>query len=127
MKISWKKSRRFGNPSMVPPSNFSPIQFHHNLKREKQVSIKWSGEKRKKDERLLVEIEDQLECCYNREGHGFLTNEQKNEIKLLEDKRRKILMDKEKEWRIKSRAIWLHARDENTKFFHHFANCPEKH
>jgi hypothetical protein len=32
----------------------------------------------------------------------------------LENKRRKLLLDKEKEWHLKSRAIWLEVGDENT-------------
>jgi hypothetical protein len=32
-------------------------------------------------------------------------------------------LEKEKEWRLKSRALWLQVGDENTKFFHRYANC----
>jgi len=61
----------------------------------------------KKDERLILEIEEQLELCYNREGFGFLIEDKNYEIKILEEKKRKILLDREKEWRIKIMAIWL--------------------
>jgi hypothetical protein len=40
----------------------------------------------------------------------------------LENKRRNLILEKEKEWCLKSRAIWIEAGDENIKFFHHFAN-----
>jgi hypothetical protein len=40
----------------------------------------------------------------------------------LEETKRKIILDKEKEWRMKRQAIWLQAGDKSRKFFHHFAN-----
>jgi hypothetical protein len=43
-------------------------------------------------------------------------------IKVLEEKRKKFLLDEEETWRQKSRAIWLQQGDQNTKFFHHYAS-----
>lgn len=41
----------------------------------------------------------------------------------LEQQKTKMLLEKEEQWRLKSRAISLQARDGNRKFFHNFANC----
>eukprot|EP00253_Pinus_taeda_P003892 PITA_03892 len=35
--------------------------------------------------------------------------------------RKRILQTREKSWHLKSRAIWLQARDDNTKFFYNYA------
>eukprot|EP00253_Pinus_taeda_P006382 PITA_06382 len=40
----------------------------------------------------------------------------------LETKKAKLLRQKEEDWRLKSRAIWLQAGEENTKFFQQHAN-----
>jgi hypothetical protein len=63
-----------------------------------------------------------METLYNSEGFGYLNEAHKMEVKLLEEKKRNLLLEKEKEWRIKSKAIWLQQGDENTKLFHRYAN-----
>jgi hypothetical protein len=83
IKQSWKP---FENSSLES----TPIQFHQNLKIEKQVAIKWSKDKRKNDEKLLVDIEAQLENCYLGEGHGFLTITKKMKLSCLRTSRGKF-------------------------------------
>jgi hypothetical protein len=52
------------------------------------------GHKTKKD-RVLREVEESLEVLYNKEGFGFMTEEHKIEVKVLEDKSRHIIFEKE--------------------------------
>jgi hypothetical protein len=43
-------------------------------------------------------------------------------LRELEAERSKLLLEKELDWCIKSKAIWLDVGDQNTNFFHNFTN-----
>ena len=55
-------------------------------------------------------------------GHGFSSEDDKSSLVDLEFHKRKILLDREKEARLKSRDLWLLCGDENTPFFHKYAD-----
>jgi hypothetical protein len=98
------------------------IQFMSNLKREKETSISWNKKRKQAENKALYEIEDKMKSWQEHEISGPLSVEMKEEYKSLDLLKRKILQNKEQEWRMRSRALWLQAKDENTNFFHHFAN-----
>jgi hypothetical protein len=52
-------------------------------------------------------VEEALSSYYRSEGFRYIIEDQKEEIKLLEGRKRYILLEREKEWRLKSRALWL--------------------
>jgi hypothetical protein len=55
----------------------TPLQFQQNLKEAKKVVANWERDKKLKDDRVLREVEEALEVLYNREGFGFMNEEQK--------------------------------------------------
>ena len=59
---------------------------------------------------------------FNKVGFGFSAAEDKASLLVLESRKRKILLDRENEARHKSRATWIICGDDNTPFFHKFAN-----
>eukprot|EP00253_Pinus_taeda_P029977 PITA_29977 len=63
-------------------------------------------------------VEENLESI---EADGYSSQASKDRILHLEKLQNHILLAKEEEWRLKSRAIWLKSGDENTSFFHNFA------
>jgi len=97
---------------------FAPPHFQQNLKEAKKVVAQWTKDKKQKDDGLFTKVEKCLETLYTSERFGYLIETQKLEAKQLEEKKRNILLEKEREWMLKSRFIWLQACDKNSKFFH---------
>jgi hypothetical protein len=65
------------------------------------------------DVKIVREVVEYLALHYDNEGFGYLIEEYKLEVKLLEDKKRHILLEK-REWKLRCRALCLHAKDDNT-------------
>lgn len=95
--------------------------FMENLKKLKKATIEWAKSRRERQKEDLVLINEELQRMECTETDGYRSQESKEKILLLEKQRDQILLSKEEEWRLKSRAIWLKAGDENTKFFHNYA------
>ena len=53
---------------------------------------------------------------------GYLSSSPKERLVNIQVDRARILLQFEKTWRLKIHAVWLEAGDNNTKFFHRFAN-----
>ena len=64
-----------------------------------------------------MDIESSLDN-FHKMGLGFASEVVKTSLVDLESRKRKILLDWEKEAILKSRALWLLCGDDNTPFFH---------
>eukprot|EP00253_Pinus_taeda_P011302 PITA_11302 len=99
--------------------------FMENLKRLKTATKSWEKERQKKQNEELIKISEELKSLESMDSDGYSTQSSKDRILFLEKAQNQILLAKEKEWRLKSRAIWLKAGDENTRFFHNYAKGRE--
>ena len=68
----------------------------------------------------ITQIEEDLKMLQNKDGGGFLTQENREKLYSLEASRNKILKEREV-LRLKSKAIWMECGDDNKKFFQDFA------
>eukprot|EP01018_Ginkgo_biloba_P010531 Gb_16175 [translate_table: standard] len=80
-------------------------------KKLKQTTLGWAHAKKIKEAKELLEVESKLEVLYESEGDGYLLEETKAEVTALEQRKRKLLAEKEATWRLKSRALWLSKGD----------------
>jgi hypothetical protein len=100
-----KKIKYCWKPYDATLREYALIQFQQNLKEEKKIAAQWAKDKKLQDDKLLKEVEEGLGTFYNSEVFGYLNEAQNMEVKLLEEKKRNVLLEKEKQWRIKSKAI----------------------
>eukprot|EP00253_Pinus_taeda_P013921 PITA_13921 len=125
---SWLQDPSFNNlfkTSWIRPdrnaSERKSFLFMENLKRLKKATISWAKERQKKQNEDLMKIREELKFLESIATDGYSTQASKDRILLLEKSQNQILLAKEEEWRLKSRAIWLKSGDENTSFFHNYA------
>eukprot|EP00253_Pinus_taeda_P034625 PITA_34625 len=95
--------------------------FMENLKCLKKATKSWAKERQKTQNEQMIKISEELKLLESMGLDGYSSQSSKDRIISLEKAQNQLLLAKEKEWRLKSRAIWLKAGDENTRFFHNFA------
>eukprot|EP00253_Pinus_taeda_P023384 PITA_23384 len=88
------------------------LQFMENLKKLKKATIEWAKSRRKRQKEDLIHINEEIQRMECTETDGYKSQESKEKILLLEKQRDQILLAKEEEWRLKSRAIWLKLNNE---------------
>jgi len=97
-------------------------QFVVGLRKIKEVVIVWGREKQRLRSHSLAEIELEPTWIHIESNTSVIPQHQVDHIQLLEQERVKFLLDQEREWRLKSRALWLSEGKDNTIFFHKFSN-----
>eukprot|EP00253_Pinus_taeda_P015017 PITA_15017 len=95
--------------------------FYNNLSNLKHLSINWAREKHLRENSLLSHIESELNSLLDEKSLGFITAEDKSHLIELENQKAQILKEREESLRLRSRAIWLKAGDDNTRFFQNYA------
>eukprot|EP00253_Pinus_taeda_P018415 PITA_18415 len=98
----------------------APFKFNHTWLQD-QDFIKLAKEKNKRDSAQLISVEEELSSMLDDRNLGFRSIGDKTRLIALENQRASLLKQREESLRLRSRAIWLKARDENSKFFHNFA------
>ena len=92
------------------------IHFSQNLLRIKKILKEWAVNKKNQDDQAIIQIEEDLKELQNKEGGGFLTQDDKEKLYSLEASRSKFLKERQEVLRLKSRAIWMECGCQNPKF-----------
>lgn len=105
-----------------PPTSRGNITkgFVANLKELKKLI--WAHSKWCVEEHLLNEIELEIANLEDNIWGTFPSNELRDRLTELTVKSGNILKGREETWRLQSIAIWLKEGDDNSNFFHKFAN-----
>jgi len=86
------------------------------------MSKLWAHNKRIQEDQTLCRIESEIATFENNLGGIYSSEEHKDRMVSHYAERDKILKEKEETWCLRSRSIWMLEEDENTKFYHKFAN-----
>eukprot|EP00253_Pinus_taeda_P016512 PITA_16512 len=100
----------------------SSRRFIQNLIALSKMSKLWAHNKRTQEDQTLCKIEADIVTFENNLGDIYSSEEHKDRMVSHYAERAKILKEKEESWPLRSRAIWMLEGDENTKFYHKFAN-----
>jgi hypothetical protein len=92
------------------------------LKDLKTCTKCWAKESKNWEIKLLENLEGNIKQHLLLLSDGSILPEVESNLIKLEFERNKHLKAQEDLWRLRSRAIWVQSGDQNTNFFHHFAN-----
>jgi len=97
-------------------------RFMGKLRKLKKVVKNWDRLQKKARSESLCHIEAAIDLIFENCEMGFFSAPERELLSSLEAEKMRILRREEADWRLKSRAIWIKNGDENTRFFHKFAN-----
>jgi len=78
-------------------------------------------EKSAKEDAQISHVEEELRVLLDEWNLGFITGEDKTHLVELENQKIAILRQREESLKLCSKATWLKAGDENSRFFHSYA------